>query len=77
MSIVDLSGEVLKQVDKYKDSHPECKFSELHDNVLFPYEDNMFYRTISPRILASAFKSMLDIVSWSLQQSLGREKTLY
>ena len=77
VSIVDLSGEVLKQVDKYKDSHPECKFSELHDNVLFPYEDNMFYRTISPRIFeAAAFKVCLILFLVSTAISWTRKNTL-
>ena len=75
VSIVDLSGEVLKQVDKYKDSHPECKFSELHDNVLFPYEDNMFYRTISPRIFeAAAFKVCLILFPGLYSNLLDEEK---
>jgi len=57
VSVVDLTGEIRLQVDQFIKENPSCDFSEVHKEVLSSHENNIFYRTISPRIFeAAAFR---------------------
>ena len=57
VSVVDLTGEIRLQVDQFIKENPDCDFSEVHKEVLSSHENNIFYRTISPRIFeAAAFR---------------------
>ena len=54
VSIVDLDDQVLPAVDAYLTGHPSATFEEVEQAVLAPWEDNVFYRTISPRHFEAA-----------------------
>lgn len=54
VSIVDLSGKIRREADEFMQENPLCDFNEVHKKVLLPHENNIFYRTISPRIFESA-----------------------
>ena len=54
VSIVDLSGKIRREADEFVQENPLCDFNEVHKKVLLPHENNIFYRTISPRIFESA-----------------------
>jgi hypothetical protein len=60
VSIFDINGEAVDECTKYLHSNPHCSFDEIYNDVLIKYEtseDNVYYRTISPRIFeAAAFK---------------------
>jgi hypothetical protein len=49
-SIFDMTGEVKEKTDLYLSKHPEASFEQVEMDVLAPYEQNVNYRTISPRI---------------------------
>jgi hypothetical protein len=53
-SIVDFDGEVERKVKDFLRSHPAARFQELYASVLKPYEDNAYYKAISPRHLEAA-----------------------
>lgn len=53
-SIVDFDGTVERQCKEYLKAHPTASFPELHAKVLAPYEDNAYYKAISPRHLEAA-----------------------
>ena len=60
VSIIDLDGSIEEECEKYVASYPDCNFRNLSDNVLSKYEDNIFYRTISPRAFeCAAFKVVM------------------
>ena len=60
VSVVDLTGKIRLEVDQFMKENPFCDFSEVHKEVLIPHENNIFYRTISPRIFeAAAFQVCL------------------
>lgn len=54
VSVVDLTGKIRLKVDQFMQENPLCDFDEVHDKVLLPHENNIFYRTISPRIFETA-----------------------
>jgi hypothetical protein len=57
VSIFDVEGNVKAECDPLLSKNPNITFEELSREVLHKYEDNIFYRTISPRIFeAAAFK---------------------
>ena len=57
-SITDKYGDVKKLVDKYIESRPGAAFEEVHRKILYKYENNIMYNTISPRIFeAAAFRT--------------------
>lgn len=57
VSIFDLEDIVRKECDNIIDKKSDIGFQELSDKVLCKFEDNIYYRTISPRHFeAAAFK---------------------
>lgn len=71
VSVVDLTGKIKKDVDKYMNENPLCDFNDVHKNVLTQHEDNIYYRTISPRIFeAAAFKVCLILFPGGYNQIL-------
>lgn len=53
-SIFDLTGKIKEEVDAYLHTNPQATFEEVEEAVLAPYEENINYRTISPRIFECA-----------------------
>jgi hypothetical protein len=54
VSIVDLDDQVQPATSAYLATHPGASFDEVSREVLAPYEDNVYYRTISPRHFEAA-----------------------
>lgn len=54
VSIFDLDGQVRTECDRVLKRRPEIDFKEMSRLVLQRYENNVYYRTISPRIFESA-----------------------
>jgi len=54
VSIVDLTGKIRREADHFMKENLHCDFNEVYKEVLLPHENNIFYRTISPRIFESA-----------------------
>jgi hypothetical protein len=58
VSIFDVGGSVVPKLNEYLRVHPGADFEEVEAAVLAPYEDRIYYRTISPRVLeAAAFRT--------------------
>lgn len=63
VSVFDIDDAVRPQYQKICKGHPDisfpdCSFEKFHDAVLVPYEDRIYYRTISPRHFeAAAFRN--------------------
>jgi len=58
VSIFDLDDEVRPAVEALLRDDPSLTFQEVFDRVLSPWEDNVYYRTISPRHFeAAAFET--------------------
>ncbi|MDQ8039474.1 MAG: hypothetical protein REH83_03610 [Rickettsiella sp.] len=53
-SIWDATGEITKQVKKLFALYPKIDFTFAYKNLLFQYENNVSYATISPRIFEAA-----------------------
>lgn len=53
-SIFDFTGEVKRKTETYLKQNPKASFEEVEREVLLPYEGNLVYRTISPRLFESA-----------------------
>lgn len=53
-SIFDFTGEVKRKTDEYLSQYPDASFAQVQEAVLLPYEDNLNYRTISPRLFECA-----------------------
>jgi hypothetical protein len=57
VSIYDIEDTVKKQYDEYIRKNPLASFDEVYKEILIKWEDNIPYRTISPRHFeAAAFK---------------------
>lgn len=57
VSIFDVEDTVRMECEKLLASNPGILFHEVYDRLLYPYEDNIPYRTISPRHFeAAAFR---------------------
>ena len=54
VSIFDLDDQVGPATDAFLASHPSATFEDVEREVLAPWEDNVFYRTISPRHFEAA-----------------------
>lgn len=54
VSIFDLEDKVRLGVEKLRKKNPAISNAELYDKVMAPWEDNIFYRTISPRHFEAA-----------------------
>lgn len=71
VSVVDLTGEIRLKVDQFMQENPLCDFDEVHEKVLLPHENNIYYRTISPRIFeAAAFQVCLILFPGSYSNIL-------
>lgn len=53
-SIFDFTGEVKRKTDEYLSQYPDASFAQVQEAVLLPYEGNLDYRTISPRLFECA-----------------------
>ncbi|MGD2253157.1 MAG: hypothetical protein PVF70_09625 [Anaerolineales bacterium] len=49
VSVFDVDDQVYPQYEKLMAENPKISFEEMSERVLLPYEDNIYYRTISPR----------------------------
>lgn len=57
VSIFDLDGKAQSACKQFLDDHPDATFETVHASVLKPWEENIYYRTISPRVFeCAAFK---------------------
>ena len=54
MSIFDIDDQVGSSTEVYLAKHPGASFEEVEDQVLGPWEDNIYYRAISPRHFEAA-----------------------
>jgi hypothetical protein len=81
-SIFDLNGDVAKAVAKYLALNPSATFFQISKAVLKPFEGNINYRTISPRIFECAalrvcmvfFKGDYQTIMKSNVHYIGLEK---
>jgi hypothetical protein len=67
VSVFDLDGSLRRQYGEMCGgdpdvSFPACGFDEVHDKILAPYEDKIFYRTISPRHFEAASLRVCQIL---------------
>jgi hypothetical protein len=53
-SIFDLNGDIQPAVNQYLLEHPNANFAETEQAILNPFEENINYRAISPRIFECA-----------------------
>ncbi|HWP27388.1 MAG TPA: hypothetical protein VNL39_13690 [Xanthobacteraceae bacterium] len=53
-SIWDYDGSAQRAAEAYLDEHPEADFEEVWNAVLAPFEGNLMYNTMSPRIFEAA-----------------------
>jgi hypothetical protein len=53
-SIFDISGKIEDIVEEYSKKNANSNFEELYNNILKRYENNINYRTISPRLFECA-----------------------
>ena len=53
-TIVDLESKVRPACEKYLQKHPDASFNDVFDAILKPWEGNINYRVISPRIFECA-----------------------
>lgn len=57
VSIFDLDGKAQSACDQYLAKYPDASFNEAHEAVLRPFESNIYYRMLSPRIFeATVFR---------------------
>jgi len=54
VSVFDIEGKVKPACEKYLLDNPDATFEEIYNSILLPWEDNIYYRTISPRIFECA-----------------------
>jgi hypothetical protein len=54
VSVFDLDDRIGPAVDEYLAAHPGATFEDVSRDVLAPFEDNVAYRTISPRHFEAA-----------------------
>jgi hypothetical protein len=57
VSVFDLDDSVREQYEQLAAAHPDVTFEEIETRILGPKENNIFYRTVSPRHFeAAAFR---------------------
>ena len=61
-STFDLDGSIKKECEEFISKNPDSNFEEIQNAVLFKYEDQIFYRTISPRVFECAAFRVLMIM---------------
>ena len=54
VSIFDMTGEIKSKTDYFLKSHPGAGFDTVEHSVLAPFEKNINYRQVSPRIFECA-----------------------
>jgi hypothetical protein len=62
VSIFDIDNEVYPQYERMMAQNPKLTFEEVYERLLHPYEDNIFYRTISPRHFETAALRVTQIL---------------
>jgi hypothetical protein len=73
-SIFDIDGKAEKACEEYLLNNPNALFEKVHDAVLKPFEDNIYYRTISPRIFeCAAFKTCMILFEGSYNDIIEPE----
>lgn len=53
-SIWDFDGDVIKKTNRYMKKNKQASFYELYEQVLKPYDGNILYNAISPRVFEAA-----------------------
>jgi len=53
-SITDLDGSIERECETYLQDHPQATFEEISRDLLYKYEDNIPYRTMSPQRFEAA-----------------------
>jgi hypothetical protein len=53
-SIWDFDSTACDKAEEYLTRHPDATFEEVHKAVLEPYEGNLMYNTLSPRLFEAA-----------------------
>lgn len=62
VSIFDIDNEVYPQYEQLIAENPNLSFEEVYQKLLYRYEDNIFYRTISPRHFEAAALRVTQIL---------------
>jgi hypothetical protein len=62
VSIFDIDNVVYPQYERLMAENPRLSFEEIHERLLYVYEDNIFYRTISPRHFETAALRVTQIL---------------
>jgi len=58
VSVYDIEDRIRPEYDRLASQNPEVSFKEVFEQILSPYEENIYYRTISPRHFeAAAFRN--------------------
>ena len=74
-SIFDYTGKIKEKTNNYLKKFPNADFEEVQNNLLIPYEGNINYRTISPRIFeCAAFKVCMILYRDDYQGVLKADK---
>ncbi|AWB67770.1 hypothetical protein C2869_15640 [Saccharobesus litoralis] len=75
VSIVDLFGEVKPLIDEVLAMTPNASFDLVHDKVLHKFENNIYYRAISPRLFeCTVFKTLLILFEGHYQGIIEPDK---
>lgn len=61
-SIFDINDEVRPLVEQRIQQNPEITFLEVYNDILIKWEDNIHYRTISPRVFEAASLKVCQIL---------------
>ena len=62
VSIFDIDNVVYPQCERLIAKNPKISFEEVYEKLLHAYEDNIFYRTISPRHFEAAALRVTQIL---------------
>jgi hypothetical protein len=77
VSIFDVDDQVRPATDAYLARHPNASFEEVSKQVLAPWEDNIPYRTISPRHFEAAAFDTCQILFEGSYSGILRPGTHY
>jgi hypothetical protein len=61
-SIADFDGSLEEKCALFLKQHPDASFEKLEAELLAPYEENIFYKTISPRHFEAAATKTVQIL---------------
>jgi hypothetical protein len=71
VSVFDLDGSARRACDEMLARKPDATFEEVHDAVLWRWEDKIPYRTLSPRVFeAAAFRTCMILFEGSYNGSI-------